>query len=45
MPSEIAEAVQSSMAAGADGISIFTPNDMTEEHWTELEKVLKELSK
>ena len=45
LPSEIAEAVQSSMAAGADGISIFTPNDMTEEHWTELEKVLKELSK
>lgn len=45
LPSEIAEAVQSSMAADADGISIFTPNDMTEEHWTELEKVLKELSK
>lgn len=41
LPSEIAEAVNSAMAAGADGISIFTPNDMTEEHWAELDKVLK----
>ena len=45
LPSEIAEAVESSMAAGANGISIFTPNDMTEEHWAELEKVLKKLEK
>ena len=45
LPSEIAEAVETSMAAGAHGISIFTPNDMTEEHWAELEKVLKKLEK
>ena len=45
LPSEIAEAVETSMAAGANGISIFTPNDMTEEHWAELEKVLKKLEK
>ena len=43
LPSEIAEAVESAMKAGADGISIFTPNDMTNEHWAELEKVLKNL--
>ena len=43
LPSEIAEAVETSIGAGADGISIFTPNDMTEEHWTELENVLKKL--
>lgn len=45
LPSEIAEAVESSMKAGANGISIFTPNDMTEEHWAELAKVLKKLQK
>lgn len=43
LPSEIAEAVETSMKAGADGISIFTPSDMTPEHWAELAKVLKQL--
>ena len=45
LPSEIAEAVTSSLQAGAKGISIFTPNDMTPEHWTELDKVMKQLEK
>ena len=45
LPSEIAEAVRTSMEAGADGISIFTPGDMTAEHWAEFEKVVKEVSK
>lgn len=43
LPSEIGEAVTSAMKAGADGISIFTPNDMTPEHWAELDKTLKAL--
>ena len=45
LPSEIAEAVESSIEAGANGISIFTPNGMTNEHWAELENVLKKLEK
>lgn len=45
LPSEIAEAVETSIEAGANGISIFTPNDMTDEHWAELEKVLKKMNK
>ncbi len=45
LPSEIAEAVTTSLQAGAKGISLFTPNDMTPEHWAELDKVMKELSK
>ena len=44
LPSEIAEAVETSIKAGANGISIFTPNDMTPEHWAELEKVMKTLN-
>lgn len=45
LPSEIAEAVKSSLDAGAAGVSIFTPDSMTPEHWEALEKVLKEAGK
>ena len=45
LPSEIEEAVESAMAAGANGISLFTPNSMTDEHWAELAKVIKKLEK
>ncbi len=40
LPSEIREAVESSLKSGADGISIFTPQDMTPEHWEALKAVL-----
>lgn len=42
LPSEIAEAVHTSLKAGAAGISIFTPDDMTPEHWEALDKAMKE---
>ncbi|ADV43477.1 hypothetical protein [Bacteroides helcogenes] len=41
VPSEIAEAVGSSMQAGAKGICLFTPKEMTAEHWVELEKAIR----
>lgn len=41
LPSEIEEAVMSSMKAGAAGISLFTPGEMTDEHWKALEKVIR----
>lgn len=40
LPSEIEEAVNGSLSAGAKGISLFTPESMTEEHWQALEKCL-----
>lgn len=40
LPTEIAEAVSGAMKAGATGICLFTPNDMTEEHWAELDKAI-----
>mgnify|MGYP004442735317 FL=1 len=40
LPSEIAEAVSGAMRAGATGICLFTPNDMTDEHWAELDKAI-----
>ena len=39
LPSEMAEAVTGSMQAGAAGICLFTPYDMTGEHWEALDKV------
>ena len=42
LPSEIAEAVSGAMKAGAYGVCIFTPNDMTEEHWVEFEKAINQ---
>ena len=41
VPSEIEEAVAGSMKAGATGVCLFTPNDMTPEHWAALEKAIK----
>lgn len=43
LPSEMAEAVESSMKAGAKGVCLFTPDSMTPEHWAELDKVLERL--
>lgn len=40
LPSEIGEAVRTSMEAGAKGISLFTPQDMTPEHWAALEEAI-----
>lgn len=43
LPAEMEEAIRGSMEAGAAGISLFTPSRMSEEHWIELEKILKAL--
>lgn len=40
VPSEIAEAVSSAMEAGAAGICLFTPDQMTEDHWAEFDKAI-----
>lgn len=40
LPSEISEAVNGSLSAGAKGICLFTPQSMTPEHWDALEKCL-----
>jgi uncharacterized lipoprotein YddW (UPF0748 family) len=45
LPSEVDKAVRSSMKAGAAGISLFTPNSMTDEHWEALSKTLSKLKK
>lgn len=41
LPSEIEEAVSTAMQAGATGICLFTPNDMTAEHWAALDKAIR----
>ena len=41
VPSEIATAVNGARAAGAAGICLFTPGDMTTEHWAALADALK----
>lgn len=41
LPSEISEAVRGSMASGAKGVCLFTPQSMTEDHWKALEEVIK----
>lgn len=43
LPSEIEEAVNGSMKAGASGICLFTPHDMTQEHWEALDKAIKKI--
>lgn len=43
LPSELDEAVTGAMKAGATGVSLFTPSDMTEEHWKAFDEVLKKL--
>ncbi|SEF75988.1 glycoside hydrolase family 10 protein [Parabacteroides chinchillae] len=40
LPSEIEEAVRGSMENGAAGITLFTPNSMTDEHWKALDKAI-----
>ena len=40
LPSEMAAAVRGSLAAGAAGICLYTPDSMTPEHWAELDKLL-----
>lgn len=39
LPSELNEAVVGSMESGAAGICLFTPNDMTDEHWKALDEI------
>lgn len=41
LPSEMEEAVAVSMRAGAAGLCLFTPNDMTPEHWKALGKAIR----
>ena len=38
IPSEIAEAVRGSMEAGAAGVALFIPSNMTDAHWAEFDK-------
>ena len=41
LPSEMEEAVRGSLASGAAGICLFTPDRMSQEHWDALDKALK----
>lgn len=40
IPSEIEEAVRGSMEAGAAGVALFTPGNMTDEHWAAFDKAI-----
>lgn len=40
IPSEIAAAVKAAKEAGATGLCLFTPNNMTPEHWAEFDKAI-----
>lgn len=40
IPSEIEEAVRGSMESGAAGVSLFTPDNMTDEHWAAFDKAI-----
>lgn len=42
IPSEIAEAVKGAVEAGAAGVCLFTPESMTDEHWAEFEKAIRQ---
>jgi len=44
LPSEINKAFIGSMKAGAAGVCLFTPNSMTDEHWSALEEAMKQWS-
>ena len=37
---QIAEAVRGSMEAGATGVALFIPSNMTDEHWAEFDKAI-----
>lgn len=40
IPSEMEEAVRGAMEAGAAGVCLFTPGNMTEEHWKAFDKAI-----
>ena len=40
IPSEIEEAVRGSMENGAAGVALFTPGNMTDEHWKAFDKAI-----
>lgn len=40
IPSEMEEAVSTSVKAGAAGVCLFTPESMTPEHWAEFDKAI-----
>ena len=40
VPSEIEEAVRGSMESGAAGVALFTPGNMTDEHWAAFDKAI-----
>ena len=42
LPSEIATAVRGAVKAGAAGVSLFTPESMTDDHWREFDKAIRE---
>jgi len=39
IPSEVEEAVTGAMAAGADGICLFSSGSVTDDHWAELDRI------
>ena len=39
-PKEIGAAIKAARASGASGVSLFTPDAMTDEHWRELEQAI-----
>ena len=41
IPSEIGEAVRGSIEAGAAGVALFIPANMTDEHWAEFDKAIQ----
>lgn len=43
IPSEIGEAISGSMKAGAAGVALFAPGNMTDEHWAEFDKAIRSL--
>lgn len=45
VPSEIEEAVAASMKAGAAGVCLFTPDNMTDEHWEAFDKSIRKTCK
>ncbi|MDE5677815.1 hypothetical protein [Phocaeicola sp.] len=40
IPSEMEEAVRGSMEAGAAGVALFTPGNLTDEHWEAFDKAI-----
>lgn len=42
IPSEMEEAIRGSMENGAAGIALFTPQNMTDEHWKAFDKAIRQ---